>query len=107
SKVIYTAAPDGNSQVPSGVLRIFGRDSANQYLSYLGHNVINPGPLSYSATLPGDNAGRLYSNVTRGGPFGSSTVNNTEDRQRGQNNTHEGVYIDDIIVGFAGRGEMV
>ena len=34
-------------------------------------------------------------------------ISNVDARQRGQNNNHEGVYIDDIIVGFAGRGEMV
>jgi hypothetical protein len=28
-------------------------------------------------------------------------------RDRNLNNNHEGVYIDDLIVGFAGRGEMV
>jgi hypothetical protein len=39
--------------------------------------------------LPGDATGNFFSN------------------RRGQNNDHEGVFIDDIIVGFAERGEMV
>ena len=29
------------------------------------------------------------------------------DERRGQNNAYEGFYIDDIIIGFAERGEMV
>ena len=30
-----------------------------------------------------------------------------EDPERGQNNNHEGFYIDDIIIGYVERGEMV
>jgi hypothetical protein len=35
------------------------------------------------------------------------TTNSFNSNRRGQNNTGEGFYIDDIIVGFAERGEMV
>lgn len=39
------------------------------------------------------------------GQFGDADGNTAE--QRGQNNNFEGFYIDDIIVGFAERGELV
>ncbi|WP_417391247.1 Ig-like domain-containing protein [Gimesia sp.] len=35
------------------------------------------------------------------------TTNSFNSNRRGQNNTGEGFYIDDIIVGFAERGEMI
>ena len=28
-------------------------------------------------------------------------------RQRGMNNNHQGVFLDDFVIGFAARGEMV
>ena len=37
----------------------------------------------------------------------SKTYGNLNDRDRSLNNQFEGFYVDDIIVGFAGRGEMV
>ncbi|HEV3345121.1 MAG TPA: PPC domain-containing protein, partial [Pirellulales bacterium] len=39
------------------------------------------------------------------GPQGSPVGSGPE--HRGLNNNHEGWYIDDVVVGFAGRGEMV
>lgn len=36
-----------------------------------------------------------------------SSFGNLNDNRRGQNNSFEGFYIDDVIVGFAERGEMV
>src|SRR5690606_6411032 len=48
--------------------------------------------------LPGDQFGAFED---------SDTTNDTTARQRGQNNNFEGFYIDDIIVGFSERGEMV
>ena len=86
-----------------------------------GHRVLDPGPLglsrhgievepygfslsgnqgtdfvSYTQRLPGDEFGR-FATASRTSP-GSI---------RGANNAFEGVYIDDIIVGFRERGEMV
>ena len=58
------------------------------------YNIIDSGPLPAANTLPGDGFGFADSNI--GGP---ST--------RGSNNAVEGVYIDDIIIGFAERGELV
>lgn len=53
----------------------------------IGHNVTDRGPLGLDTALPND-SGNFFSNV------------------RGQNNAFEGVYIDDLIIGFAERGEM-
>ena len=50
---------------------------------------LNQRLLGVTLQLPGDEFGSFNSNL------------------RGQNNTDEGVYIDDIIIGFAERGEMV
>jgi hypothetical protein len=49
------------------------------------------------------------SNPTFSPDTGSTNgANGTSNAQRSaQNNNHEGFYVDDIIVGFAGRGEMV
>ena len=45
--------------------------------------------LGLTTSLPGDSFGAFNSNV------------------RGQNNAHEGIYIDDVVIGLAERGEMV
>lgn len=54
------------------------------------------GPLGVSQALEGDAFG-----VPQSGSF------TNPGGARGQNNRFEGVYVDDIIVGFAERGEMV
>ncbi len=90
SKIIYMASSSGTSQVPSGVLQL------------IGHSVVSAGPLDTSSTLTGDSFGNFYTPIVNGvwqGP--------TVGEKRGQDNAHEGVFIDDIQVGFAGRGEMV
>lgn len=69
-----------------------------------GRSIINAGPLGTTSertargvdALPGDSRGSFNEIVNPAGPA-----------LRGLNNRHEGVYIDDIIVGFAERGEMV
>ena len=60
--------------------------------------IVDPGPLGSSNALQGDVFGERTSGPTNNVGLGA---------QRGQNNRFEGVYIDDIIVGFAERGEMV
>lgn len=58
----------------------------------------NNSAVGFSTFLPGDEFGA----------FGSSAVSNTQTNPRpGRNNSVEGLYIDDIVVGFASRGEMV
>ena len=54
----------------------------------IGHDVEDSGPFGLTTSLTGDAYGAFNSNV------------------RGQNNLVEGVYVDDIIIGFAERGEM-
>ncbi len=59
-------------------------------------DVASAGPMSFSDTLQGDHPGEKVYAPDRYHNF-----------QRGQNNAHEGFYIDDIIVGFAERGELI
>ena len=69
-------------------------------LQMVGHSVsVGDGcPLAYSNELSGDN------------PPGDQTSPETTQfysNIRGQDNYHEGFYIDDVIVGYTERGEMV
>ncbi|TWU66701.1 tandem-95 repeat protein [Crateriforma conspicua] len=57
------------------------------------------GPYGLSTALPGDEFGETVST--------SFTATNQIRSQGAANNEVEGVYIDDIIIGFAERGEMV
>ncbi len=66
----------------------------------IGHDVDNAGPLGFSDFLPGDEFGAFSASFQNG-------VGNRPGSQRGMNNAVEGVYVDDIILGFAERGEMV
>jgi hypothetical protein len=63
----------------------------------IGHTVDDRGPLGLTETMPGDEYGNFESN--RRGQ--DSTAGQT------QLSSFEGIYIDDIIIGFAERGEMV
>jgi hypothetical protein len=58
----------------------------------IGHPVTDAGPLPYSNSLPGDHSTDW-----------SDGFNSIE---RGQDNNHEGFYLDNIIIGFAERGQM-
>ncbi len=58
------------------------------------YNVTNSSGLGLTANRSGDQ-------------FGVQGSNGNRMDERAQNNAFEGVYIDDIIVGFAERGEMV
>ena len=51
--------------------------------------VTNAGPFGLTDSLPGDSWGDFNNNL------------------RGQDNRWEGIYLDDFIIGFAERGEMV
>ena len=63
--------------------------TSGDMIRVIGHNVDDPGPLPFTSSLAGDAFGSEYTLV-------GSQVNNVE-----------GVYVDDIIIGFAERGEMV
>jgi hypothetical protein len=60
----------------------------------IGHVVDFAGPLGWDNDLEGDSP----ADATDRGFFSNT---------RGQNNAFEGVYIDDIVIGLAERGEMV
>jgi hypothetical protein len=66
----------------------------------IGHSVTAAGPLGYANTLPGDAFGAFNASFQNG-------VANRPGSLRGMNNAVEGVYIDDIVLGFADRGEMI
>ncbi|MBX3414227.1 MAG: DVUA0089 family protein [Pirellulales bacterium] len=51
--------------------------------------IADPSSPRYTGDLPGD----IYGNI--------------RDERRGQNNNHGGFFVDDVIIGFAERGEMV
>jgi hypothetical protein len=58
------------------------------------------GPLGHADFLPGDEFGAFDAGFVNGQATRPGSL-------RGMNNAIEGVYIDDIIIGFAERGEMV
>jgi len=64
------------------------------------HTVTRAGPLFWSNQLQGDTTDKNYGSTARGN-------NRYFDYRRGQSNSFEGWYIDDVIIGFAERGEMV
>ena len=85
-----------------------------------GHTIGSSGPLAASATLAGQ-TGRFFTPITVNNSGGLSInrgeLREARSRNGGQGhdpaaseaiaNNHEGFYIDDIVVGFAARGEMV
>ncbi len=62
---------------------------------------INDSGLGYDGFLQGDDFGYADNKV------GAPHVTNTNANMRGQDNQNRGVLIDDLIIGFAERGEMV
>ena len=69
----------------------------------IGHTVESVAPMAYGTALP-------YSNELPGDDYrvqGPEVPNRRfHDFVRGQDNYHEGFYVDDLMVGFAERGEM-
>lgn len=63
-------------------------------------SVANPGQPDTSLVLPGDSFGAFSAGFVSGQATRPGSL-------RGMNNAVEGVYIDDIIIGFAERGEMI
>ncbi len=86
-----------------------------------GHEVIDPGPLGLSVTgfplvspLPGEDPDFDFNGLD-GDQFGAFDASTQFDGStnadfpgflRGRDNAFEGVYIDDIVIGFAERGTM-
>ncbi len=67
----------------------------------IGHDIIDVGPLRQAVALPGDEFGAFDAG------FVNSQSGQRPGSLRGMNNAIEGVFIDDIIIGFAERGEMI
>ncbi|MBI2478386.1 MAG: pre-peptidase C-terminal domain-containing protein [Planctomycetia bacterium] len=90
------------TQAPSLPLNRSG-DSVTSYqnvINVVGHTVTNQGPLGLEEALAGDEFGAFQTS----GPPGSTRYPGA---LRGMDNAHEGIYVDDIIIGFAERGEVV
>ena len=78
----------------------------------IGYSMTDSGPLGYSGSggWNGNAFGELEGDHTwqKGEYSGDYRMNNRFNLfERGQDNNYEGFYIDDIIVGFAERGELV
>ena len=94
SDITYTPVDFALGTVPPPLSVQVTNDVVKQdedLLRMIGHTVQDPGPVGLDRALPGD-------------PFG--VFHESDPAPRGQNNNHEGLYIDDIIIGFAERGEM-
>lgn len=121
SNVPYTinmTAEQVANQVATALDRVFsvGFDDPNNFTSskvfgrtirLYGHNVINAGPLPFSNKLEGDQYGTFYSPLVYDASSASFIFRDVNAADRGTNNAHQGVFIDDLIIGFAGRGEQV
>ena len=91
-----TGATSTNYKQYAGRIRLY--DTSPFGFFGFGGRVQDPGPFGLSTFLPGDEFG----------DFDSSSISTNQLNPRGgQNNEIEGVYIDDLIVGFAERGEVV
>lgn len=73
-------------------------DVHNSSIRIIEQAIRDEGPLTARRDLPGDEFGSFGEDVFSQGNPGST---------RGQNNANLGVFIDDIIIGFAERGEQV
>jgi len=67
-----------------------------ELIHMIGHNFLGSIPQPYSNILP-------YSNFLPADQPGGTFLSNA----RGQDNLHEGFYIDDLLIGFTERGEMI
>jgi hypothetical protein len=72
----------------------------NDMVRMIKHTVVDAGPLSLTTSRPGEVFGAYNTSYNQN--FG-----NRPGSLRGMNNAVEGVYVDDIILGFAERGEMI
>ncbi|MBC8355867.1 MAG: choice-of-anchor L domain-containing protein [Planctomycetes bacterium] len=74
--------------------------SYQNIVNVVDHTVTNPGPLGLEEALAGDEFGAFEaSGIPPANPYPGAL--------RGLDNAREGVYVDDIIIGFAERGEVV
>ncbi|MGN6545586.1 MAG: dockerin type I domain-containing protein [Aureliella sp.] len=64
---------------------------------------LDPGPFGATTNFVGD----AFNAFNASTDFGGNRNNANPGALRAQNNAFEGVYVDDFIIGVAGRGEMV
>ncbi len=86
----------------------------NETVQIVGYGVGDPGPLGLSGpsdpatALPGSGLfGDLFGAFAASADLNGQTGTGYPGAQRMQDNQHEGVYIDNLLIGFPGRGEMV
>lgn len=79
---------------------MFDRHQEFIYGNGYSFNVLGSG-LGHDKALQGDDFGYAHDKV------GAPAALDTNSNQRGQDNLHTGAFIDDIIIGFRERGEMV
>ncbi|MEX0792163.1 MAG: hypothetical protein WD045_03450, partial [Pirellulaceae bacterium] len=106
SSVIATEAQSVIHEIMAPNATSQGHEIFNRYQEFIyGHgytfNVSNSS-LGFTGSLQGDDFGHANQ-----GKMGDPAANNSTANRRGQDNLHQGVFIDDIIIGFAERGEMV
>jgi hypothetical protein len=103
--------PDGTA-----MLNLSSIKTHNDMIRVIGRNVMASGPLGWARQpngqrgLTGDRFGLSYQQRPWSATTlwnASGTASNYSAARRGMNNAIQGVYIDDIIIGFAERGEMV
>ena len=71
----------------------------------IGHEVTDQGPLGLSAVLPGDALGSFNTRQRFEANTQVEYGGGGDDEEGGFNVLQEGVYVDDILIGFAGQGE--
>jgi hypothetical protein len=89
------------NQYSGGVLEAF-KIHQNR-VQIVGQTVASAGPLGLTDSLQADSFGSWTASTLANGTTNAFNPG----ALRAQNNNFEGVYIDDIIIGFAERGEMV
>nr|HPM81214.1 GEVED domain-containing protein [Candidatus Anammoximicrobium sp.] len=98
----------------TGYLNLNTVKTHNQIIHVIGRKIGASGPLGWArqdATttgLTGDQFGLSYTGAAPDYDWNEpGTAANFSPARQGMNNAIQGVYIDDIIIGFAERGEMV
>ncbi|MFN9293829.1 MAG: hypothetical protein ACK6EB_37595, partial [Planctomyces sp.] len=92
-------AINANGATDPLVVNPFLMKGSGDLVRIIGHYVTNAGPMGHTTSLPGDGFGGYFATDV--------TQSRTPNAHRGIGNFFEGFYIDDIIIGFAERGEMV
>jgi len=86
----------------------------HEAIQIVGYGVGDPGPLGLSGPSDPTTAytgtglfGDLFGAFNASAGYNGVVTATTPGALRMQDNAHEGVYLDNILIGFAGRGEMV